>query len=370
MKKFIISVLCVSVFFIGLGGLVEKTSANFKSDARALELVRLARVAIGGEANINNVRSMTISGTSSRTMTINGASENKQGSLEINFELPGKFSKMVRIGEPGGGGGEIQKQVDVIVTRSGETPEPNEPGEGKKIVIVKDENGNVLTENIKGGDGQRKIVIKSKNGETEDIRAIDNGNGATITTEDGKKILVDKDVKIIRANGGGSEMRQNEMLRTTLFLLLTAPEGSDVNYTFAGETTVDGATCNVVEAASNGSVFKLFLDKATNLPKMISYMAAPMKIFKFEKPASADAANKKEVQVFVNKIDKIEPVEHQLKLSDFRSVGGLLLPHKWTESVGGETGETVDVSNYEINPTNISEKFKKEKVIVRTQKDQ
>lgn len=368
MKKFIISVLCVSVFFIGLGGLVEKTSANFKSDARALELVRLARVAIGGEANINNVRSMTISGTSSRAMTINGASEIKQGSLEINFEFPGKFSKMVRIGEPGDGGGEIQKQFDVIVTRSGEMPETVDSGEGKKVVIVKDENGNVLTENIKGGDGQRKIVIKSKNGETEDIRAIDNGNGATITTEDGKKILVDKDVKIIRTNGG--DARQNEMLRTTLFLLLTAPEGSDVSYTFAGETTVDGAACNIVEAASNGSVFKLFLDKATNLPKMISYMAAPMKIFKFEKPASADAANKKEVQVFVNKMDKIEPVEHQLKLSDFRSVGGLLLPHKWTESVGGETVETVDVSNYEINPTNISEKFKKEKVFVRTQKDQ
>ena len=62
MKRFIISVLCVSVFFIGLGGLVEKTSANFKSDARALELIRLARIAVGGEANIKNVRSMTING--------------------------------------------------------------------------------------------------------------------------------------------------------------------------------------------------------------------------------------------------------------------------------------------------------------------
>lgn len=369
MKKFIISVLCVSVFFIGLGGLVERTSAKFKSDARALELVRLARVAIGGEANINNVRSMTIAGTSSRTMQINGASENKQGSMEINFEFPGKFSKMVRIGDGNENGGAIQKQVDVIVTRSGEMPEPTERGDGKKIVVVKDENGKVLTENIQGGEGQRRIVIKTKNGENEDIKTIDNGNGATITTEDGKTFNVEKDVKIIRANGNGGEMRQNEMLRTTMFLLLTAPEGSDVSYTFAGETTIDGATCNIVEAASNGATFKLFLDKSTNLPKMISYMAAPMKIFKFEKP-SADAANKKEVQVFVNKMDNIEPVEHQLKLSDFRSVGGLLLPHKWTESVAGETGETIDISSYEINPANIADKFKNEKVFVRTQKSQ
>lgn len=371
MKKFIISVLCVSVFFIGLGGLVEKTSANFKSDARALELVRLARVAIGGETNINNVRSMTITGMTARTFKTAETEQIKGGSVEINLELPNKFSKMVRIGEPNENGSAIEKQVDVIVTRNGgDFSEVNDLGEGKKVVIVKDENGKVLTENIQGGEGQRKIIIKSKNGETEDIRSIDNGNGATITTEDGKKIFVDKDVKIIRANGNGGEARQNEMLRTTLALLMTAPEGSEVNYTFAGETTVDGATCNIVEVASNGSTFKVYLDKSTNLPKMISYMAAPMKIFKFEKPASADAANKKEVQVFVNKMDNVEPVEHQLKLSDFRSVGGLLLPHKWTESVGGETGETVDISNYEINPANIADKFKNEKVFVRTQKPQ
>ena len=42
-------------------------------------------------------------------------------------------------------------------------------------------------------------------------------------------------------------MRHNEMLPTTLALLLTAPEGEEVSYTFAGETTVDGADCNVLD---------------------------------------------------------------------------------------------------------------------------
>lgn len=370
MKKFIISVLCVSVFFIGLGGLVEKTSASFKSDARALELIRLARVAIGGDANINNVRSMTITGTSARTFNTGETSNIKGGTLEINLELPNRFSKMVRIGEPSEGG-EVQKQVDVIVMRNGGgTTDVKDLGDGNKRVIVKDSDGNILTENIKPADGQRKIVIKKADGTvlTEDIKPAD-GN-ATFTTEDGKKFRIEKDVKIVRAGEEGGATRHNEMLRTTLALLLTAPEGTEINYTYAGESTVDGADCNVVEASSNGSTFKLFLDKTSNLPKMISYLAAPMKIIRLEKPASADSANQKEVKIFVNKSDSTEAVEHQLKFSDFRTVGGLLLPHKWTETVAGNQSETVDVSNFEINPSNIADKLQNQKVMVRTQKPQ
>ena len=285
MKRFIISVLCVSVFFIGLGGLVEKTSAKFKSDARALELVRLARIAVGGDANIRSVRSMTIMGTTTHNFEKNGAAETKQGNLEINFEFPNKFSKMIRIGNPGddAANADIQKEVDVIVMNKDDgTTDVKDLGDGKKVVIVKDGDGNVLTENIKPADGDRKIIVKKADGTvvSEDIKGGD--DSAVWTTEDGKKIKVDKDVKIARS-GDGSAMRQNEMLRTTLALLLSAPEGTEVSYTFAGETDVDGATANVIDVDSLGSKFKLFLDKTTNLPKMISYLGAPMKVMKFEK---------------------------------------------------------------------------------------
>lgn len=42
MKKFIFSILCVSVFFIGLGGLINQVGAKFKSDERALEIIKQA----------------------------------------------------------------------------------------------------------------------------------------------------------------------------------------------------------------------------------------------------------------------------------------------------------------------------------------
>ena len=65
-------------------------------------------------------------------------------------------------------------------------------------------------------------------------------------------------------------------------------------------------------------------------------------------------------------MDSSELVERQVRFSDFRNVGGLLLPHKWTETVGGNTGETVDITSYEINPANIAEKFQNQKVFIRT----
>ncbi len=369
MKRFIISVLCVSVFFIGLGGLVEQTSAKFKSDARALELVRLARIAIGGDSNIRSVRSMTINGTTTHSFEKNGVAETKQGSLEINFELPNKFSKIIRIGNPGddAANADIRKEVDVIVMKKdGETADVKGSGDGKKIVIVKDGDGNVLTENIKGDEGQRKIIIKKADGTvlTENIEPGD--DSATWTTEDGKKVVIDKDVKFIGAGEGGGAMRHNEMLRTTLSLLLSAPEGMEVSYSYAGETTVDGATANVIDVDSLGSKFKLYLDKTTNLPKMISYLGAPMKVVKFEKPASSDNAAEKDVKVIVRKMESSETVERQVRFSDFRTVGGLILPHKWTETVAGNTGETVDITSYEINPANIADKFQNQKVFIRT----
>ncbi len=354
------TVLCVSVFFIGLGGIIEKTSAKFKSDERALELIKLARTAIGGEANINAVKSMTIAGNTTNFFEKDGIQEAKEGNLEINLQLPGQFSKMLKIGDPGSGNdGEIDKRVKVIVMEKGDGDNmtwKTEGGDGaktdgKKIVITKDANGNVLTENVVG---PKTIIVKDKDGK--------------VLTEDATgahKIIVDKDVKI-----SGDGIRQNELLRTTLALLLTAPEGANVNYLYKGESTIDGFAVNVIEAQTGDSSFKLYLDKSSNLPKMISFLGMDTpQIFQIRtKPASASA--EKDAKVFVRTAGDSATVEHQIKFSDYRSVSGLLLPFAWMETVGGKQSQNTNITNYEINPANIADKFQNQKIFVRTQKPQ
>ncbi len=355
MKRFIVSVLCTSVFFIGLGSLIEKTGAKFKSDEKALALIAQARQAIGGDSNIRSVRSMTIVGNSTHIFETDGIQRNEGGSLEINFELPGKFNKMIRIGNPdnAAGEGEVQKEVDVIVMRKdGGTGElEGIKVDGKRKIIIKNADGTIATEDIKGDKTEVILERKSKDDST------------VWKTEDGKKIVVERDAKV-------TGIRQNEMFRTTFALLLSAPDGAaDADYLYAGEGTVDGSSCDVIEVQSAGTSFKLYLDKSSHLPRMLSYMGMPMNVFKFHKDDAANAP-KEDTKIFVRKMDKAELVEHQVKFSDFRSVGGLQLPHRWSQTVGGNPGETVEISNYEINPANIAEKFKDQKVFVRTKKPQ
>src|SRR5438552_336874 len=107
MKRFIISVLFVSVFCIGLGALVDKTSAKFKSDEKALALIRQARQAIGGDSAIVNVKSMTIVGQTTRIFKRDGAERTEQGETEINLQLPDRMMKMTKSHVGDGAGGEI-----------------------------------------------------------------------------------------------------------------------------------------------------------------------------------------------------------------------------------------------------------------------
>lgn len=285
--------------------LAEKTTANFKSDAQALELIKKARIAVGGEANINNVRGLTIAANTENFFEQSGIQETKGGNLEIALELPNRFSKILRIGNPedAANGGNNTK-VD-----------------GKKI-IKKDANGKVLTEDVVG---DRKIVIK-------------------------------KDVKVV-----ADEMRQNELLRTMLSLLLTAPEGVDVGYFYKGESTIDGFSVNIVEAQTSGSSFKLFLDKSLNLPRMISFMGLNFpQLVKFDKPVGDFPK-----ELVMDSGDFGGSAEHQIKYFDYRSVNGLLLPFAWTETVDGRQSQNVSVTDYEINPTNIADKFQNPKVIFK-----
>src|SRR5687767_12264006 len=102
MKRFFFSILCVSVFFLGLGALVEKTGAKFKSDARALELVSKARQALGGDSALNAVQSLRIVGQTTHTVKIEGVERTHQGETEIALQMPDKLMRMVKIGKDDG----------------------------------------------------------------------------------------------------------------------------------------------------------------------------------------------------------------------------------------------------------------------------
>jgi len=364
MKKFIVTVLSISVFFIGLGNLIEKASASFKSDDKALELIAKARRAIGGDSAIAGVKSMTILGKATKTFEVEGVARTENGDVEINFELPNKMSRNMKMGS-GDGQGLVDKKVDVMIVRTG------------------DDNLKWKTESSENPDGIKTVIVQKKDGSSEEVKTdgektitfrTEKGDQTVVTSEDGKTATVDGKKVFLRKSdglGGGENFRSNELFRTTLSLLLSAPEGLDVTYTYVGEGSVDGVSCDIIAANDGGSTVKLYLDKSTSLPRMMTFQGHKPFMIRIDKDDSV-ASKDAETKIFARQLPQPEMADFQVKFSDFRSAGGLQLPFKWTQTVGGKDDEVLDITSYEVNPANIADKFKEmpTKVFVRTKKEQ
>ena len=386
MKRFITTVLGITVFFLAIGAIVEKTSAKFKSDEKALALIRAARQAIGGDGSIAGVQSLRIVGQTTQTFKVNGTDKVEQGETEIALMLPDKLMKMIKIGHDDGTDQQekiVNRQVDVVVTGDAKdkvTFNGDADGQGGQVFVFKKGEGDAP--GVATADG-KTIILKKGDGDIQEVNTADGkkiivhnvvgsdnvefrtaGPGAPPLDPNGKHMLV--------RMGGHEESRHNELLRLTLGLLLSAPQGMDVSYSYGGESSVDGTACNIVVADFAGSSIKLFLNKDSNLPVMLSYSGMRMpKVITFDKETAAPAGDSNGVVYFRKGEpgdEKVETAEFQVRFSDYRSVNGVQLPYRWTTNADGALDETFDVTSYEVNPANIADKFQHEKVFLRTKK--
>ena len=118
-----------------------------------------ARIAIGGEQSVAEIRSMVIKGNSNVTVKFDDAARTESGETEIALQLPDKFSKMVRIGHASDAIGEkiTGRRHDIIVTsRSGEgsgTGVGAEPG-GQKLIVKPPRHAVKSKRSCNGKDGE------------------------------------------------------------------------------------------------------------------------------------------------------------------------------------------------------------------------
>jgi len=371
MKRFITTTLGLSVVFVGLGAVVEKTVASYKSDEKALEIIKKARTAIGGDAAIIGVRSLVIKGQTTNTLSIDGSDRIEQGETEIALQFPDKMMRKVRIGKGGDAAaeGEALKTFGVIIKNDeGGVPKT---GETRKFVIRKMDDGEIKeTEAV-----EAKVFVRKMDGATptdEDVSEVKSADGKKFTIvrkagegefkTEGGNILVDK--RVAPEHGAA---RSNELLRTTLALLVTAPEGMDVSYTYEGDSNLDGTPVSAVVASFGGASYKLYFDSSSYLPVAMSYVGHPGPVMIKLRKEGGDAAAKSDVVTFSRKVaGPTDGVETLVRFSDYRFANGVQLPYKWTTSAGGKVTEIFDVTSYDVNPTNISERFESQKIRVRS----
>jgi hypothetical protein len=334
---------------MGLGGIASQVCARFKSDERALVLIRQARVAIGGDASIANVLSLTAKGNAVRTLNFDGTNTTQAGDYEINLALPNRFSKRIKAHTENISGDGTKRAVK----------------EEHNVVIIKKGDGDKTVFNSGDKDGAAKnkvVIVRNGDGEieTENI----------LPADDGKNRVVKK----MRVAHGEGEHRNDEFLRTMLGLFLAAPDGVSVEYFYVGAGEVDGTDCEIVEAkTASNPVAKIYLSKSTNLPVMLSYQGKELpRVMEFKREGVKPGSDNKDVKVFVRETEASRLAEVNVKFSDYRTVNGLQLPFTLTQTANGKISETVSIESYEINPANIMDKFSRtpQKVMMRTKNQQ
>ncbi len=405
MKKFIVTTLCVSVFFLGLGALAENVGAKFISDEKALDLVRKARLAIGGDQALTGVRNLVIKGGTTYHVNVEGLARMDSGETEIGLEFPNTFIKKVKVGGAGGASETaVVQQSEVFVVRKSDGETADFAVAGKDVVTT--DGGKTII--LKRADGTEEVAVAAKAPVHRfEIKAGENGEFATpdgkkvivtsidggeITTADGNRVIVrqragdvmptrvdgvvevsdEKKVQIRQAMTAGAlaGSRSHELLRTALMLLLEAPEGTDVAYSFVGESTVDGIAVNTVKASAGAFAYNLHLDRYTNVPVAIGYFGHLAPTVIRMKKDDATVLDGKAAVAFTGRTEgPVEKSEILVRLSDYRSTGGVQLPYKWTTIVRGEVKDVFDVASYEINVADFSERFPAPRVLRPTMRE-
>jgi len=161
---------------------------------------------------------------------------------------------------------------------------------------------------------------------------------------------------------------QAEFARYLLAMTLSPPASLAVEYKYAGESDVDGEQADVVDVSGPEKFsVRMFFDKKSHLPLLLSYRGPKPRIVTMSRPAGA-APKPEDVQKARDEAQKKfeaenpgapEEVDFYIRLSDHKKVDGVTLPFKLTFLTESEVSEEFEISKYQLNPQFKADKFEK-----------
>ena len=274
--------------------------------ARAQELLAQARDALGGDAKVKAVQSLAVTGSFRRVL--GPQMPESSGEFEIELLLPDKFKRTENMSLMGGAAQVIR---------------------------------------IDGFNGDQHFSDTSSSGGMVMIRRPGENDPAMQASQ----------LRALKADAA----------RSLIAWLLYAPDAYQIDFTYAGEAESAEGKADVLDAkGANGFAAKIFLDKQTHRPLMISYRAIlPRMVMRAGGPGvSREDAEKraKEIEKETHaEVEKNRPEESEIHmfLADYRAVDGIQLPHRISRSVNGEVNEEWEVKKFKLNPPLKAERFKK-----------
>jgi hypothetical protein len=281
--------------------------AAFADDARAQEILKQARQAIGGEEQLKKIQALQIHGQYRRVF----GERQIGGDRDISIQLPNKYL--------------VEDAM-------------NAGGLNTAIINTRALNGDKAWSGNSGGGGGMIFRMAGPGGQQmspEQMEAMQR--------------------RIYNA----------EFSRYLLAMILMPPPEMAVQYKYAGESEVEDAKADVIDVSGpdNFSV-RVFFDKNNHLPLLLSYRGPKPRIMTMTRQAG-ERAKPEDLKKEAEKMSAEAPppvpeeVDFYIRLTDHKKVGGLMLPHKLTFLTESEVSEEFEISKYQVNPQFKADQFDK-----------
>jgi hypothetical protein len=297
-----------AIFFLILGTFLILATNAF-ADQRAEAILKEVRTAIGGEELIQTIQSLAINAKYTRVL----GDRQLSGEREISIGLPNQFL------------------VEDAFTMGGLST---------SMISTRGLNGESAWSSSSGGSGNMVIRMGGPSGTQASPEQIE---------------------AMIR------QQYAAEMTRYLLATLAATPTAGEFKY--VGDSDVDGTPVDVLEVPGPNKVaIRIFVDKKTHLPLLLSYRGPKPRIVTMSRPGGGAMRTDEEIRKAREEAEKKanteapavpEQVDFFIRIENHKKVNGLVLPHKLTFLTDTEVSEEVEISKYQLNAQFKADKFQK-----------
>jgi len=306
MRSFVVCVCLIALVLAS--GLTAIPAQETPKAARALEILKQAREALGGEANLKAIRSLSASGK------FNGAIGGRatKGDIDLDLLLPDKYMRTIKMSMG--------------------------PANITRIEAV---NGDQVWMDMKRGMGIGGILGGmgggGMGGPGGGGRGGGGGPGGGGRSGDGQM-------------GGMREMNTPAMreqvradfTRVLVAWLLTSPASSPVEFAYEQEFETKEGKADVLRVTGANDFYLLLgMDQRTHRPVMLVYRAL----------APRRAAGSRGNEEPSDRPREPEWVDMEVHLSDYKAAGKVFLPHRVVKTSNDQTVEEWVISKYKLNPS-------------------
>lgn len=346
MRKFLLAVTLLSA--LGVSAFAQAADGK----AKAEQIIKQARAAIGDESKFKNLQSVTATGTSRQTM----GERQMESEIQLDMMLP---DKVMRTSNAMFG--------TTVNTLNGDAMWTDfTPAVG-----------------MGGGGGFRMMGPGGPGG----------GPGGGGADSPMAKYL--------------QQGQRRDLLLFMVAMFLTAPPSAKLEYSYLGEAPgPEGTKLDAINAKdANGFNVVLYFDQQAHQLIGIKYKAKQLRMGGGgrgpggpgggqggqgqgqrqgggqpgqgggqgnaqggqpgqggQRPEMTPEERERRMKEMMDNFEKAPEVDYSWSFSDYKSVGGFNLPHRLTRSQGGTPNEEWEISKYKINPKLTADKFvKKEK---------